>query len=148
MTRFSRIYFVYGTLRPGSRYWSNIEALVSDYQPAFLDGYELYDLPDGYPAILPGHGRVFGDLLFIRHGYEEQWVTLADEIEEYDPTDPGSLYLRRPVEATRLRAANANAVPAETYVFNPSRKPCLLRRGTPVPDGDWREFVALRDGVS
>ena len=143
-----RIYFVYGTLRPGSRYWSNVAAMIADYAPAFVDGFELYDIPgEGYPAILPGHGRVFGDLLFVRHGYEAKVVEIVDEIEEYDPSDPGSLFLRRPVEAVRMREPDEGAVPAETYVFNPSRKPVLQRDGVEVPDGDWREFVAQRDGV-
>lgn len=149
MTQLSRIYFVYGTLRPGSRYWPNIGEMISDYEPAYIDGYELYDLPDdAYPAILPGNGRVFGDLLFVRLGYEEVVREIVDDIEEFDSQDPGSLFLRRPVDATRLRSPESAVVPAETYIFNPSRKPVLQKHGVAVPDGDWREFVTQGEGIS
>lgn len=144
----TRAYFAYGTLRPGSRYWPTVAPFVEQYDPAFVEGFELFDLPDGYPAILPGVGRVFGDLLYVRFGDEAEMARVVDEIEDYDPADPGSLYLRRPVTVTRLRSMNLPRVPADTYIFNPHRSAYVKAKGVKVPGGDWREFVALRDGAA
>ena len=147
MTSFARAYFAYGTLRPGSRYWTNVAAYVAQYDPAYIDGFDLYDLPEGYPAIVAGTGRVFGDLLYVRTGEELAMARVADDIEDFDEGDPGSLYLRRQVLVTRLRGPQLPAVPAVTYVFNPHREATVEARGVRVPEGDWREFVAERDGA-
>lgn len=148
MTMTARALFVYGTLRPGGRYWANIERCIEQYDPAMIEGFQLWDLPDGYPAIVSGNGRVFGDLLYITSGYEQEITRIADEIEEYDPDDSSSLFLRESVNAIRLRLPDRRPVPAQTYVFNPQRQSYLRQSATEVPDGDWRAFVAVRDGTS
>lgn len=43
--------FAYGSLRPGGYYWNSIRELVQDAYPAWLHGYQLYDL-GLFPGIL------------------------------------------------------------------------------------------------
>lgn len=133
----ARALFVYGTLRPGRRYWPNICALVEHYDPAMITGHDLWDLEDGYPAIVPGRGVVFGDLLYVRSGHERELFGITDEIEQFATDDPASLYLRVDIVVARLRAPQAPPVPAQTYQFNPAHRPYLLRHGRELADGDW-----------
>lgn len=133
----ARTLFVYGTLRPGGRYWPNIAQFVEHYDPALLTGHELWHLDDGYPAAVVGTGGVFGDLLYVKQGKEAEFFAIADEIEQYSPTDTSSLYIRTPVTVARLRNPNGTPVPAETYVFNSAHRPYLLKHGKELPNGEW-----------
>lgn len=132
-----RTLFVYGTLRPGGRYWPNISALIEHYDPALLTGHDLWHLDDGYPAIVAGTGRVFGDLLYVKFGRERDLFGITDDIEQFTPHDEGSLYLRTSVTVARLRDPAGPPIPAETYVFNPAHKPYLVQHGHELPDGEW-----------
>lgn len=137
MTHLARTLFVYGTLRPGGRYWANISPFVEQYDPALLTGHDLWHLEDGYPAATAGSGMVFGDLLYVKFGREDELFTIADEIEQFDRDDEGSLYLRTEVTVARLRNPNGPPVPAETYIFNPAHRPYLLQHGRELPNGEW-----------
>ena len=133
-----RIYFVYGTLRPGGRYWANVEPYVAGYEPARVDGLVLYHLPEGYPAAVPGSGIVFGDLLFIRSGSERVARDVMDEIESYDPRDEeDSLYLRRQVNVRPLRGF-IEFIPSWAYIYHPNRQ-LTLTDASVVASGDWRD---------
>ena len=137
MNTLPRTLFVYGTLRPGGRYWTNIAHLIEDYAPASLSGFDIYHLADGYPAIVDGNGEVFGDLLFIHSGREPAVWKIVDDIEQYRPGDASSLYLREPVKAKRLRAPTLAPVAAQAYVYNPERAAYLQEHGTLLPEGEW-----------
>lgn len=137
MSRVPRALFVYGTLRPGGRYWANIAEEIEQYTPAMVSGFDLYHLSNGYPAMVDGDSEVFGDLLFIHSGREADVLRITDEIEQYVPGDSASLYVRREVLAIRLTSPEAPKIPVDTYIFNPAHKPYLLKNGTHVPGGEW-----------
>jgi len=86
--------FVYGTLRPGQANFSSIEKLVVAHQPATIEG-ELIDL-GAFPALVPGHGIVVGDLLTL----QPEALEITDRIEGYQPEHPSNLYDRREVVVT------------------------------------------------
>ena len=130
----SRAYFVYGTLRPGGRYWRAVRRFVADYEPAWIEGFVLWDLPEGYPCIAPGDGRVFGDLLYIRSGDEEEAQRIMDDIEGLDL----SLYERHNINAVRLRRAKQKSVPCATYIYSRTRRDHLYANGRWVAEGEWR----------
>ena len=134
----TRAIFVYGTLRPGGKFWANISEFIEHYDPGLLTGYELWDLDDGYPAIVPGSGMVFGDILYVRTGKETEVLLAADDIERFKPDDPGSLYLRQQVTVARLRDPNGVPVPAHVYIFNSAHRPYLIKHGRELPNGVWR----------
>lgn len=130
----NRAYFVYGTLRPGGRYWRAVRRFVVDYEPAWIEGFALYDLPEGYPAIEPGEGRVFGDILYIRQGDEDAAQKVLDDIEGVDI----DLYEIQFVTAHRLRRAKQPSIPCATYVYSPRKANHLHTQGRWVAEGEWR----------
>jgi gamma-glutamylcyclotransferase (GGCT)/AIG2-like uncharacterized protein YtfP len=75
--------FVYGTLKPGGRYWPRFcEGKVSQVVPAKVRG-ELYDLHVGYPGVVfRGKGWVEGYLLSFPK--EADFLQL-DRLEGYEP---------------------------------------------------------------
>lgn len=78
--------FVYGTLKPGGRYWPRFcEGKVSCVVPARIRG-ELYDLGVGYPAYLErGKGWVEGCVLTFQRAED---FARVDWLEGYSPTRP------------------------------------------------------------
>ncbi len=102
--------FVYGTLKPGERnhHVARRAGRFECYE-AWLEGYALYHLePEGYPAMVPALGRVYGCVLV----YEDIAAALSilDELEGLADTPP--LY----------RRAEAVAKPTDervwTYLYN------------------------------
>jgi gamma-glutamylcyclotransferase (GGCT)/AIG2-like uncharacterized protein YtfP len=140
-----RGYFVYGTLRPGGRYWRNVSGYVEHYEPGYLEGFALHHLPEGYPAIVASTGqKVFGDLLFVRSRCESLVLDILDEIEGCNQPGRANLYDRIKVDVKRLRASGAVII-ADTYVYADSGLEKLEKEGELVASGDWREFVASRE---
>ena len=55
--------FVYGTLKPGGSNYALAQGVIHT-APAYVEGYDLLHFdPEGYPAIVPGRGRVYGVVL-------------------------------------------------------------------------------------
>lgn len=132
--------FAYGTLRPGGRYWENIAHCIQDYEPAQAHGFQMYEMPEGYPAIEPGQGTVVGDLLYVRAGQRELLLEIADEIEGYEPQSLDSLYIRLTADVERFRKPGL-LIPAYIYVIHPGRG-SLAELAEPIAGGDWREHRA------
>jgi gamma-glutamylcyclotransferase (GGCT)/AIG2-like uncharacterized protein YtfP len=84
--------FVYGTLKPGeSNHPIARQAGRFTHYNAYLEDYLLYHLePEGYPAMVPGSGRVYGSVLV----YEDIAAALPvlDDLEGLGETPP--LYRR------------------------------------------------------
>jgi gamma-glutamylcyclotransferase (GGCT)/AIG2-like uncharacterized protein YtfP len=104
--------FVYGTLQTGEERagcWPHapLAILYAEINA------EMYDLGE-YPAIIPGHDRVAGEVRQFRS--EEMPGTLAvlDEIEGYGQPDEPDLYVRCVV---RCRTASGETLPAYTYLL-------------------------------
>lgn len=139
-----RIYFVYGTLRPGGRYWSNVSEYIESYEPAFIDGYRLRHLPEGYPAVARGAQRVFGDLLYVKEDFQDLVCEIIDEIEGFDPGKSDSLYERIVVAAQPLRRTNST-LRVSAYIYADAGMDHFETAGLPVESGDWREYVAKHE---
>ncbi len=90
--------FVYGTLKPGERYYDRYCAgKVVEEKPAFTLG-KIYHLPIfGYPAVIPGDGKVQGYLLTFA---KAEFLQDLDGLEDYlpDRSPKQNLYNRREVE--------------------------------------------------
>lgn len=125
--------FVYGTLRFGQKnFFRFLGGKALKILPATIEG-RLYFVKDGgYPYLLPGRGKVFGDLVFIDPKQAESTLRELDALEEYDPNnETGSVYLRRPafVELT-----SGKRIEAWTYYWN-----CPGITGVWVKSGDFAD---------
>ena len=75
------IIFVYGTLMRGetnAHYLDNSKKIGNGY----IDGYQLLQL-DGYPGIIPGEGKVFGELYIVDEKTKEQLDILEGDEYHY-----------------------------------------------------------------
>lgn len=117
--------FVYGTLKRGERNHGVVASLVRGLVPGYAEGFALYHLPAGkgrpyaYPAMVPGEGRVFGEVLFL----PEEALPLLDALEE-----EGVEYRR-----VRVRVQTAEGV-VEAWAYLYLDEP----QGVPLPEGVWR----------
>jgi gamma-glutamylcyclotransferase (GGCT)/AIG2-like uncharacterized protein YtfP len=74
--------FVYGTLKPGEKYYPiYCQGKVVNAVKVWTKGV-LYDLPLGYPAMITGEGKVQGFLLTFA---EESVLVKLDFLEGYNP---------------------------------------------------------------
>lgn len=84
--------FVYGTLRRGGRNHGLVAGHLQGVIPGFVEGYQLFHLEGGrpypYPGMVPGPGRVYGEVLFL----PEEVLSLIDDLE-----DEGVEYQRKGV---------------------------------------------------
>jgi gamma-glutamylcyclotransferase (GGCT)/AIG2-like uncharacterized protein YtfP len=129
--------FVYGTLRPGQKnYRRYLQGKTVREAAACCDG-RLFVLPEeGYPYLLPGAGRVWGELIFLAPAAYAQTLRQLDALEEYDPDQEAtSVYLRR--RAT-VRLTAGEEYQSWVYYWN---RPSL---GTPVASGDFLDSPLAR----
>ncbi|MEU3555758.1 gamma-glutamylcyclotransferase family protein [Streptomyces fragilis] len=147
--------FVYGTLRPGGFYHpSYLLGRTTAEEPATLRGAVLHEGP-GYPYALEQDGAeigagtdagagtdvdvepgvVHGELMtLVEDGYERVLDAL-DQLEEYRPGDPSSLYLRAVRDVTRTR--DGETVRAWVYLAAPRLAARLRAEGRVIAGGDW-----------
>ncbi|MDB5083152.1 MAG: hypothetical protein JWN30_38 [Bacilli bacterium] len=127
--------FVYGTLRQSQSYHDLIAGRYSDCWKATLSGV-LYDLPFGYPAVVPGEGKVYGEL----YEFEELDKVLPDldELEGYHGIDSDNEYERVIQEAETEQGQRMNCY---VYVQRPEQIRALGRRAVLLSGGDWVEAL-------
>lgn len=130
----SKPYFVYGTLKPGGRYWPQIAARVAAHEPAEVDGFDLFDLKVGYPAIVEGKGRVKGVLLRFHPAQATEAIATMDRIEGWDPAAAAPLYRPLEVDVT----TDDGRVSAITYVWGSGLREDLANRGVYLSHGMWQ----------
>lgn len=134
-----RSIFAYGTLMEG---YDNHRAYLASYPYTVQRGNvsgRLVHLPEGYPALLPGDGRVLGQLFTFALDDARFGELLAriDHLEGYaGPGSPSNLYERK------ILSVDTDSGPRTvfTYVYaDPAR---AQRDGVAVPSGDWGRFCA------
>ncbi|TVP75545.1 MAG: gamma-glutamylcyclotransferase [Puniceicoccaceae bacterium] len=127
--------FVYGTLKPGGRYWPQYaEGKVTASIPAMVHGTIYHLAACGYPGvILGGSGWVHGYM----HVFEEKSAMEAlDHLEGFVPgADPSSCeYIRRTAPAF-----DPSGDPfATVWVYEMTAEKIAQLGGEKVPSGNWR----------
>jgi gamma-glutamylcyclotransferase (GGCT)/AIG2-like uncharacterized protein YtfP len=123
--------FVYGTLQPRLNH-AEPRDLIADLESAGRASVpgDLYDL-GSYPGLVPGLGRVQGELLIIE---DHRTFTAIDAYEECGGERP--LYRRERTVATR---SDGTAVAAWVYVF--LHLPAAAVR---IASGDYAAFLSGR----
>jgi gamma-glutamylcyclotransferase (GGCT)/AIG2-like uncharacterized protein YtfP len=120
--------FVYGTLKPGGRYHHIAQgAGAFTSQKAYLENFVLYHLePEGYPAIIPGHGTVYG-YVFDYEAIQEALLML-DKLEAIHDNPPE--YTREQVVVQPQNEL------VWVYVYSKLER---LKTAQLVESGDWLE---------
>ncbi|MBO8167927.1 MAG: gamma-glutamylcyclotransferase [Thermoanaerobacteraceae bacterium] len=133
------VVFVYGTLMEG--FW-NYEKILKPYvlkiDKAWVRG-TLYHLPQGYPALTDGDGKVAGQLMECKQFGKV--VALLDELEDYYGPGRDNLYERVTKE---VFLSNGEKREAFAYIYSPARTKELERFGILVAGGDWRQYMKQR----
>lgn len=110
--------FIYGTLRPEQKNYRRFLAGRTRLEVSATIQGELLLQRQGdskYPCLMPGSGRVQGDLVFLREDNWQRTLASLDKLEDYcEETDTG-LYLRRRGVVTM---DNGEKVTAWCYFWN------------------------------
>jgi len=125
--------FVYGTLKPGGRYWPEFcEGKVDEPVPARIRG-ALYDLHLGYPGLLlTGKDWVQGHVLTFNT--EKDFLRL-DYLEGYEP---GRAYSKNEYIRKRVPAYSTEGDPlGEVWAYEITQHVMERCQGTLIVDGDW-----------
>ncbi|PXA05337.1 hypothetical protein DDZ13_00285 [Coraliomargarita sinensis] len=126
--------FVYGTLKPGGRYWPKFcEGKVDEPIPARVKG-QLYDMHLGFPGFrLDDEGWTYGHLLTFKT--EEDFLRL-DYLEGYDPDRPYSKneYIRK-----RAQVYSTQGKPlGEVWIYEITDHMMEDCQATRIPSGNWK----------
>lgn len=125
--------FVYGTLKPGGRYWPRFCAeRVCSVQPAKVNGV-LYDLHLGYPGLKLGGNRwVEGVLLDFPRNAD---LARIDALEGFDPSRPTSEneYVRLKVPCFTLSGEPFG----EHWIYEITDSVLQATAGTEIVEGVW-----------
>lgn len=127
--------FVYGTLMKG---FDNSRTYLDDYviyrTPGYLPGI-LYHLKYGYPAAIDGEGTIKGEICFVKD--INQLLPQLDYLEDFNQPGSEDLYSR---EIREVSDYNDTILQCYVYLWSPKRIDELVKIGTLVENGDWREF--------
>lgn len=129
--------FVYGSLMQDFfNYNKALAGNVLSCVPSQVQGTLYHLVKEGYPALVPGDGWVFGELIELKN-FKDTIVHL-DQIENYRFGDENNEYERliTPVEVI----ATGGKEQAYVYWYGPSQDICS-KAVIPVKDGNWRNFM-------
>jgi len=123
--------FVYGTLKPGESNYACCAPWVAAIAPAWTRG-ELYALPLGYPALVPGDRWVAGVLLELTNS---EVLAQLDALEEYDParSPAENEYERRWTPIVAASGASLGAA----WAYWMERERAIAAGGRWLPAGYW-----------
>lgn len=124
--------FVYGTLKPGRRYWREFcEGRVERACEAVIPGW-LYRLDPGYPGLVSGMGLVRGYVLWL---LDEETLAGFDRLEDYVPGRDPDLNEYNRVVTNCLTPKGEFLTRAWTYVMTPEKVHQL--GGVLIESGCW-----------
>lgn len=124
--------FVYGTLKPGGKYYQRYCATaVVAFWPAIARG-RLFALPAGYPAMTPGEDWVRGFLLQFR---DRQVLPALDAYEDYDcgRSPQENLYDRQQIQVFDL----AELPLGSAWAYLMTSEQIQQLGGQWIPTGQW-----------
>jgi gamma-glutamylcyclotransferase (GGCT)/AIG2-like uncharacterized protein YtfP len=131
--------FVYGTLMSGMRNHHLIKPYLKRIISGKTDGI-LYDLPYGYPAIIPGNSIVCGEIMELRDPGEA--LEVLDRLEDYHGKESYCNLYNRIIQVVETR--DGERLPAYLYIWGRPNE--LGELGTIVQDGDWRVLINYKGG--
>lgn len=134
-----QLLFVYGLLRHEFQLNNLVGGLWRFYSTGYMEGYDMQSL-GSYPAAVPGPGRVWGELYWVR----DDELHRIDEVEEgYERVEVEVVVTGRyysPCEATKSPPAPLNSVRVKAWAYimgSEGRPERSIRSGywiSPPPD--------------
>jgi gamma-glutamylcyclotransferase (GGCT)/AIG2-like uncharacterized protein YtfP len=130
--------FVYGTLKPAelnrsdaNEYQRSCLSQLVNAEPAIAYGH-LYDLPEGYPAMVLGNDLVHGFLLSF---LDDTILSILDEYEGYEANSLNNDYDRISIEIFTPKQESLGL--AWTYVM--THEGVDRAQGVLIPNGIWNK---------
>ena len=130
--------FVYGTLKPGEyNYQRYCQQHVVHTSVAIALG-QLFQLPMGYPAMVPGSGVVQGMILSFPHS---SILQALDQLEDYDPQRPPehNEYQRQQIQTYTLNHQPLKQAWAYTMTIESVQR---FQGSRIIPTGYWGKLPA------
>ncbi len=127
--------FVYGTLKPGEvNYNLYCAGKVVEAKKAIAFG-ELFALPLGYPAMIPGENPVQGYLLTFA---DPTMLSVLDTLEDYDShrAPAENEYNRYQIEVYNL----AREMPILAWIYLMTFEQVKHLQGVPIASGWWSQL--------
>lgn len=124
--------FVYGSLR--TDFWNYDKVLknrVRHVQEGSIEG-ALYHLPAGYPAVIDGKDRVYGEVFTLS---KDNVIKSLDVLEGYTGEGENNLYERK---KCKVRLADGTEEMCWVYLY--ADKSEARKSGRLVSHGDWKVF--------
>lgn len=126
--------FVYGTLKPGGKYYKIFcEGKTIEEQECWAKG-RLFALPIGYPAMIAGNDQVYGYLLSFASFKD---LENLDKLEGYSgiPNSPLNEYDRAKI----VVYDKANQVIDEVWSYFMTEEKVKILNGVYLPCGVWND---------
>jgi gamma-glutamylcyclotransferase (GGCT)/AIG2-like uncharacterized protein YtfP len=124
--------FVYGSLKPGEQYFDRYCAPYLTAMQEAIVYAQLYDLPMGYPAIVPGNHPVRGYVFTFE---DPEVLNLLDELEDYMPDRPieQNEYQRKEIQTFDLHQQPLGWA----WVYEMTQEQAERLGGVILPEGNW-----------
>ena len=119
-------FFMYGTLMLGFGNHFRIRNIFTEMKKAILQGFDMYELWT-YPGIIPGKGKIHGELYYILPEHFEAILKELDRVES------GAGYHRELKEVTDNEGIK---VLAYVYILNYN----ISDNYNKIESGDWKEY--------
>ncbi|WCN36820.1 gamma-glutamylcyclotransferase [Aneurinibacillus uraniidurans] len=126
--------FVYGTLCKGESNHHVVSPFVQSTSEATIQGW-LYHLPYGYPTMIPGAGKVSGQLLELRD--VPAALAAMDWLEGYEANCPDNEYERI---VTTVVTEDGQTHDCYVYIYPDRHQNRLEPDAIFLPAGDWRAY--------
>jgi gamma-glutamylcyclotransferase (GGCT)/AIG2-like uncharacterized protein YtfP len=128
--------FVYGTLKPGEANYQHFCAGKVVEETTAITFGQLFDLPFGYPAMIPGESPVQGFLLTFA---DPAILSVLDELEDYDPqrSQQENEYYREQIEVYDVTGRSLGCA----WVYLMRFEQVQHWRGVLIPSGWWSRCV-------
>jgi gamma-glutamylcyclotransferase (GGCT)/AIG2-like uncharacterized protein YtfP len=131
--------FVYGTLKPGNRYYRRYCIGKTIEERSAIAYGQLYHLPTlGYPAMIAGFDRVYGFLLSFS---DAEILEQLDDLEGYNPT---RLPIQNEYDRTQIEvfdAENPDISLGWAWVYLKSVDRVQALSGILLPNGCWQPIT-------
>lgn len=125
--------FVYGTLRRGMENHSYLQGARLISSKAWVEGI-LYDTGNGYPVLIQGNGRVYGEIYHVNQEHIRQ-IDLLEEF--YAPKYPQNLYERIECFVDSPEGKH------HTYIYVYNQESGLEPMIHHIKSGDWCKYLRL-----